>query len=866
MASDGGSAPLLEEDLYKHTVVADYVVRRPAARAQRAAAPSAPLPQTPTRAAPHGAAQVRRHVKLFPDCFVTYGDPGGRPEEFRVYPLEPGAALCPPGAGELPRKRRHVRPPGVGSLTALAAIRGKGEVVDLYTFKLEMAHAWSFRFCFATLEQAQRWHAALARAVAALRAEAAEAGAAAPAADDAAGEGTPRAGDGSAQGRLLAAEPSTRSMLQGPPFGSHALASASSFISDDADADLAALLDFPPPRAPGGAAAPGGCGQRWVPYRHSNGLSVYQHMGTGSADNEYMVTAIVRGTPGDVLRALLDPGSATSILGPALEVEVLESSPGRQVLRIQLQALGPIAAWFRPREAVVQRVLKKEDDGVYVVLFSSVSDPLRDNAPPPPRHEGVIEEPEGLGGGGRRAAPVRCRVSGGYTISKLAGHSGATSPETLLTCILQVQDLGGFLNPGHPLHRLVEWWSGGASEAFLERMLLGVTVARDVVEQNRFAVKPQAFSFQDAPAPGPEPGPAPGCVRTSTFVMRHAATALDGGAPPGGGAASALSPFAGVAAASPASFGGAPRPGGLRKPSRLASTRLPTGSTGLPRGPSAEAPPSLAEGEEEAEEAGAAFQLPRKFYEEIHTPGADCPFKVRGPSYLSDGVKVAAGAPVFELLGMEVVDVGGPGAAPHISRYLPSIRRSAKPFLFVFNLMVPGPPTVCCVFVFGADAHPDALGPPPDDPEDSDWQPFDFLIYRFLHGDDEERRSLFKMIPRVAQGSWVIKQSVGTTPVILGRKLATSFFVTGKYVEVSVDVGSSTTAQYVTGMVRGGAKGLVLDLGVVLEGHNAWELPEALLGAVRVNHLDLAAASKLDDSKEVPLLLGGGAATAESSA
>jgi hypothetical protein len=27
---------------------------------------------------------------------------------------------------------------------------------------------------------------------------------------------------------------------------------------------------------------------------------------------------------------------------------------------------------FRPREAVVQRLLKKEDDGVYVVLFSSV--------------------------------------------------------------------------------------------------------------------------------------------------------------------------------------------------------------------------------------------------------------------------------------------------------------------------------------------------------------------------------------------------------------------------------------------------------------------------------------------------------------
>jgi hypothetical protein len=37
---------------------------------------------------------------------------------------------------------------------------------------------------------------------------------------------------------------------------------------------------------------------------------------------------------------------------------------------------------------------------------------------------------------------------------------------------------------------------------------------------------------------------------------------------------------------------------------------------------------------------------------------------------------------------------------------------------------------MCCVFVFGAQRHPDSLGPPPDDPEDSEWTPFDFLIYR----------------------------------------------------------------------------------------------------------------------------------------
>jgi len=47
---------------------------------------------------------------------------------------------------------------------------------------------------------------------------------------------------------------------------------------------------------------------------------------------------------------------------------------------------------------------------------------------------------------------------------------------------------------------------------------------------------------------------------------------------------------------------------------------------------------------------------------------------VRGPKYLSDGVKVAPGQPLFELLGMEVVNTGSSEPLTHISRFLPSIR------------------------------------------------------------------------------------------------------------------------------------------------------------------------------------------------
>jgi hypothetical protein len=40
---------------------------------------------------------------------------------------------------------------------------------------------------------------------------------------------------------------------------------------------------------------------------------------------------VIHGSPTEVLRVLMDPQSATTILGPALEVEVLDSTPGRQV-------------------------------------------------------------------------------------------------------------------------------------------------------------------------------------------------------------------------------------------------------------------------------------------------------------------------------------------------------------------------------------------------------------------------------------------------------------------------------------------------------------------------------------------------------
>lgn len=53
-------------------------------------------------------------------------------------------------------------------------------------------------------------------------------------------------------------------------------------------------------------------------------------------------------------------------------------------------------------------------------------------------------------------------------------------------------------------------------------------------------------------------------------------------------------------------------------------------------------------------------------------------------------------------------------------------------------------------------------------------------MHRFLAGGEsaeaqERRNSTFKLIPRVTEGSWIVKQSVGTTPCLMGRKLHTRY-------------------------------------------------------------------------------------------
>lgn len=70
--------------------------------------------------------------------------------------------------------------------------------------------------------------------------------------------------------------------------------------------------------------------------RHTNGVAIYYHKDTSvdaldGVGGEYMASSIVRGSPTECVNVLMNPASNTTILGPASEIEILESTEDRQV-------------------------------------------------------------------------------------------------------------------------------------------------------------------------------------------------------------------------------------------------------------------------------------------------------------------------------------------------------------------------------------------------------------------------------------------------------------------------------------------------------------------------------------------------------
>ncbi|PKA52167.1 hypothetical protein AXF42_Ash014104 [Apostasia shenzhenica] len=201
-------------------------------------------------------------------------------------------------------------------------------------------------------------------------------------------------------------------------------------------------------------------------------------------------------------------------------------------------------------------------------------------------------------------------------------------------------------------------------------------------------------------------------------------------------------------------------------------------------------------------------------------------FKVRSKTFCYDKTKIPAGKPLMELVTVDWFKDWK--RIDHVARRQGCAVQVASEkglFSLAINVQVPGSTHYSMVFYFVTKG----LAP-------------GSLLQRFIDGDDEFRNSRFKLIPSVPKGSWIVRQSVGSTPCLLGKAVDCTYIRGPKYLEIDVDIGSSTVANGVLGLVCGVITTLVVDMAFLIQANTYEELPERLIGAVRVSHLELSSA------------------------
>eukprot|EP00249_Psilotum_nudum_P005386 c18824_g1_i1 orf=416-2629(+) len=198
-------------------------------------------------------------------------------------------------------------------------------------------------------------------------------------------------------------------------------------------------------------------------------------------------------------------------------------------------------------------------------------------------------------------------------------------------------------------------------------------------------------------------------------------------------------------------------------------------------------------------------------------------FMVRGRTYTNDFIKVPGGDPLLKLLGVEWLksDKKIEMIARHPRCLVKSADAKKLPFILLVNLQIPAKSNYSLIFYFGAE-RPIRPGS---------------LLHKFSTGDDSFRNSRLKLIPRIAEGYWVIKRAVGTKACLLGRALTCKYFQNDNVLEIDVDVGSSSVARSVCGLVLGYATSVVIDFAILIEACQENELPEYLLGVSRINRI-----------------------------
>ncbi|KAH9687039.1 protein ENHANCED DISEASE RESISTANCE 2-like [Citrus sinensis] len=169
-------------------------------------------------------------------------------------------------------------------------------------------------------------------------------------------------------------------------------------------------------------------------------------------------------------------------------------------------------------------------------------------------------------------------------------------------------------------------------------------------------------------------------------------------------------------------------------------------------------------------------------------------FRVRSKHFCYDKTKIPAGKHLMDLVAVDWFK--DTKRMDHVARRQGCAAQVASDkglFSLIFNRQLPGSTHYSMVFYFVTRQLVTGS-----------------LLRRFVDGDDEFCNSRLKVIPSVPK--------------------------------IDVDIGSSTVANGVLGLVNGVITTLVVDMAFLVRVNTTDELPERLIGVVRVSHTELKSA------------------------
>ncbi|CAN7005299.1 protein ENHANCED DISEASE RESISTANCE 2-like [Brassica rapa] len=215
-------------------------------------------------------------------------------------------------------------------------------------------------------------------------------------------------------------------------------------------------------------------------------------------------------------------------------------------------------------------------------------------------------------------------------------------------------------------------------------------------------------------------------------------------------------------------------------------------------------------------------------------------FSLRSDSYLTKKQKSPAGDYLLSPAGMdwlkstsklENVLARPDNRVAHALRKAQSRGQSLKSFIFAVNLQIPGKDHHSAVFYFAAEEP----------------IPSGSLLHRFVNGDDSFRNQRFKIVNRIVKGPWVVKAAVGNYGAcLLGKALTCNYHRGDNYFEIDVDICSSAIATAILRLALGYVTSVTIDMGFLAEAQTEEELPERLIGAVRVCQMEMSSAFVVD--------------------